>query len=165
MNLIQSSGKQRGATLIVSLIMLAVITLMVTSAFTMSSTNLQAVGNMQFRSEATAAANSALEQVISGMTAAAAPVTQTVNVYLANDGLNPYTVTVVPTCITSLAVAGVPPAGSGSGVELGPGMTLNASIVGYTTVWDMAATVQDNATGTSVVIHQGVRKLLTSDCS
>jgi Tfp pilus assembly protein PilX len=165
MNLIPSSGKQRGATLIVSLIMLAVITLMVTSAFTMSSTNLQAVGNMQFRSEATAAANSALEQAISGMTSGAAPVTQSINVYLANDGANPYTVTVVPTCVTSLAVAGGSGIGKQSGVEQAGLQYGSGTIIGYTTVWDMAATVQDNATGTSVVVHQGVRKQLTSDCS
>jgi hypothetical protein len=136
---------------------------MVTSAFTLSSTNLQAVGNMQFRSEATAAANAALEQAIGGISSTA-PVSQSINVYLANDGTNPYTVSIVPTCLTSLAVAGVAPAHSGSGVELGAGMSLVTSIVGYTTVWDMAATVQDNNTGTSVVVHQGVRKQLTSDC-
>ena len=48
---------QHGATLVVGLIMLVLITLMVTSAFMLSSINLKSVGNMQFRDEAVAAAN------------------------------------------------------------------------------------------------------------
>jgi len=55
---------QRGATLVIGLIMLVLITLMMTSAFMLSSGNLRAVGNMQFRSEAMAAANLAIEQVL-----------------------------------------------------------------------------------------------------
>ncbi|UUZ64284.1 hypothetical protein LP417_03665 [Polaromonas sp. P1-6] len=38
---------QSGATLVVALIMLTLITLLVVNAFTLSSSNLKAVGNMQ----------------------------------------------------------------------------------------------------------------------
>ena len=56
---LQYSGRQQGAALIVGLIMLLLLTLMVTAAFTLSGVNLKAVGNMQSRAEATAAANAA----------------------------------------------------------------------------------------------------------
>jgi len=68
MRQVKNYQNQRGATLIVGLIMLVLITLMVLSAFTMSSSNLKSVGNMQSRDEATAAANVALEQVLSSPT-------------------------------------------------------------------------------------------------
>ena len=58
---------QRGAiTLIISLIMLLLITVMVTTAFTMSTTGLRAVGNMQMRNEALAAAQAVIETQLGG---------------------------------------------------------------------------------------------------
>ncbi len=47
--------RQRGATLIVALIMLAIITLVVIGGFTLSTSNLKSVGNMLVREEAVAA--------------------------------------------------------------------------------------------------------------
>ena len=61
---IKAPRSQSGATLIVGLIMLVLITVIVLSAFTFSSSNLKSVGNMQIREEALAAANLATEQVI-----------------------------------------------------------------------------------------------------
>jgi len=48
--------RQRGAALIVSLIMLLLITLLAISSFTVGKSNLQIVGNMQQRAQALAAA-------------------------------------------------------------------------------------------------------------
>jgi Tfp pilus assembly protein PilX len=62
MNQMTTPQKQRGVTLVIGLIMLVLITLMVISAFMLSNTNLKAVGNMQFRDEAIAAANVAIER-------------------------------------------------------------------------------------------------------
>lgn len=56
--------KQQGATLVVGLIMLVMTTLLTVSAFTLSGNNLKAVGNMQYKNEAIAAANMAIEQTI-----------------------------------------------------------------------------------------------------
>ena len=64
MKRIPSPRAQQGITLIVGLIMLVLITLIVTSAFMLSHTNLKSVGNMQFRDESIAAANVAIEQVL-----------------------------------------------------------------------------------------------------
>lgn len=44
--------------------MLVAITLLMVSAFTLSGGNLKVVGNMQYRNEAIAAANIAIEQTI-----------------------------------------------------------------------------------------------------
>ena len=56
---------QRGATLIVSLIMLLLITVLAISSFTLGKGNLQIVGNMQQRQQAFDAAQSAVATVIS----------------------------------------------------------------------------------------------------
>ena len=56
---------QAGATLMVTLIMLIMLTLFAVSAMNTSTTNLQVVGNMQARSEALEAARTAVEKTIS----------------------------------------------------------------------------------------------------
>ena len=56
---------QRGAALFISLVMLVVITLFVLSAINMSTVNLRVTANSQARSEGIAAAQQAIEQVIS----------------------------------------------------------------------------------------------------
>ena len=57
--------RQRGAVLVVSMIMLLLITLMLVTALNLGTTNFRATSNLQFRSEALAAANKAIEQVMS----------------------------------------------------------------------------------------------------
>ena len=56
---------EAGATLVVSLIMLTLITLMIMAALAIGSANFRTVTNMQFRDEAIAAANRAIDQVVS----------------------------------------------------------------------------------------------------
>ena len=65
--------RQRGATLIVSLIMLLLITLLAVSSFTLGKGNLQIVGNMQQRQQAFAAAQGAVASVISSNQFSATP--------------------------------------------------------------------------------------------
>jgi type II secretory pathway pseudopilin PulG len=152
---------QRGATLIVGLIMLAVITLLVTTAFTLGNTNLKAVGNMQFRDEAAAAANMAIEQVLTAFISIP-PTDQNIPVDLNNDGESDYTVTIRPTCITSSIVSDGSGIGLQGSVEL-PGLSVGGGGGGgYITVWDIDASVTDNASGAKIRLHQGVRKLLAS---
>jgi len=144
---------QRGATLVMGLVMLTVITLMVISAFTLSSTNLKSVGNMQFRNDAIAAANKAIEQVV-GSAFTIATATQTINVDLNNDGTVDYVVTVAkPVCIRA-SVGGGPVKSS---------ITLpNMSSTGFwNTVWDIEATVTDVVSSASVKVHNAVRQLRT----
>ncbi|MET0986542.1 MAG: hypothetical protein ABW034_14165 [Steroidobacteraceae bacterium] len=154
---------QRGATLIVGLIMLLLITIMVTSAFSISSTNLQSVGNMQVRGEAVAAANRAIELVMSS-SFTTAPAAQTVNVDIDNDGTMDFAVSFAkPECVSASKIAGttIPP----SSLSLGTGFSMSTSD-SYQTVWDLQADVAPYqngtaASGAAVHVHQGVRVLLT----
>lgn len=150
--------KQGGATLIVGLIMLAVITLLVSSAFNLSTTNLKAVGNMQRRSEALAAANKAIEQVISSPFTVA-PSADQIEVDINNDGVNDYVVTIAqPTCVWSARVNQVSGTGTASSLSLG----LPAGVTNYNTVWDIDASVSDAAGSSAAVrVRQGVRVLLS----
>lgn len=143
--------RERGATLVVALIMLVLMMLMVTSAFMMSTTNLKAVGNEQFRAEATAAANKAIEQVLSSAFADA-PTADEIGVDIDNDDTDDYTVNIaVPQCIRSIENA-VSAAGRGSSTELG----IAPPAATYNTLWEIDATVSDPASGASVRIRQGV---------
>lgn len=145
---------QRGATLIVGLIMLVLLTLVVTSAFVLSTGNLKAVGNMQFRNEAIAAANKAVEQVL-GSPFTNAPVAEDINVDIDNDGTVDYVVKVAkPECIRATVAA----PGAASSLALTMAMSTASH---WNTVWDVVADVNDTVSGASVRVRQGVRVLLT----
>lgn len=152
------SHAQRGATLVVGLIMLVLITLMVTTAFTLSTTNLKSVGNMQLRNEAVAAGNIAIEKVL-GSPFAAAPSAEEILVDINNDGTNDYVASIAtPVCIRASVAA--PPVESSWTL---PSMSTSST---WNTVWDIVATVtptSDNpgASGTSMQVHSGVRVLLS----
>lgn len=153
---------QRGATLIVGLVLLTVITLMVITAFNLSSTNLQSVGNMQFRNEATAAANKAIEQVL-GSSFTTATTAQSINVDINNDGTTDYVVSVgIPLCIRA-SIGGAP-------VSSSLALTGMSTTGFWNTIWDISATVTDVVSGASVQIRSAIRVLRTdaqkvSECS
>jgi Tfp pilus assembly protein PilX len=144
---------QRGATLIVALIMLLLFTLMITSAFSLSGTNLKAVGNMQMREDALAAANAAIEQIISS-SFTTAPAAQDIDMDLNGDGTTDYIVSIAePACIRD-TVASPAALSSASLAAMSSASTWN-------TVWSLDATVSDPASGALVRIRSGVRVLLT----
>ena len=150
---ITTSRRQSGATLVVGLIMLVLITLMVTTAFMLSSTNLKAVGNMQFRDGAVAAANYAIEQVMTTPFTTTPP-QNPLAVDLNNDQVTDYSVTVAqPACLRAIREPGASSPGTASSVTLG----IPPSVVFYQTVWDIDATVQDAVTGASARMRQGFR--------
>jgi Tfp pilus assembly protein PilX len=60
--------RERGATLLVTLIMLVVLTLFAVTAFNLSSVNLKIVGNFQQQKETEAAVQQAIAQVMSTVT-------------------------------------------------------------------------------------------------
>jgi Tfp pilus assembly protein PilX len=150
---------QRGATLIVGLIMLVLITLMVTAAFMISTGNLRAVGNMQFRNEAIAAANAATEEVLNslltGGSTVAPPGSPNMPVDINNDDVTDYFVTIAaPTCVRASVAA----PGFSSSLSLGKVMSTQSF---WNTIWDIQADVDDAVTGARVRVRQGVRVLLT----
>ena len=147
---------QRGAALAVGLIMLVLITLMLISALNLGMTNFRAMSNMQFRSEAIAAANKAIEQVI-GSPFTAAPAAEAINVDLDNDTNVDYVVQIaLPQCVYAAQAFGADP----SSLSLPPSMTAAST---WNTVWDIDASVAgaDNAGGATVEVRSGVRVLLS----
>ena len=99
-----SHRAERGAALVVSLIMLTLITMMLASAFALSTTNSKSVTNTQIRNEAIAAANAAIEQVVSSPFTDA-PAAESINIDINNDGTVDYTVNfAVPKCLSSTTV-------------------------------------------------------------
>ncbi|SEQ85820.1 hypothetical protein SAMN04244573_02381 [Azotobacter beijerinckii] len=152
MNGLSGYGRQAGMTLVVGLIMLLLFTLMISSTFVLSTTNLKAVGNMQSRNESIAAANMATNLILS-TSFTTAPAADTVDVDLNNDGTVDYSATIdQPQCIqASLSAATAP-----SSVTL-PAM----SKVTWNTVWEIRATVSDPLSGAAAVVRSGVRVLLT----
>jgi Tfp pilus assembly protein PilX len=169
------SARQRGAALIVGLIMLVLITLTVAAAFTVSTSNLKSVGNMQTRNEAVAAANRAIEEVAAsllqpnadGSPSMVAPTPTVSLVDINNDGKTDYTVQVAaPACVRATKASG-----GGGSTTTGPGgVTGGGSSSGsglealpdqYNSVWDISTTVTDAASGASIAVRQGVRALLS----
>ena len=162
---------QRGSTLLVALVMLVLLTLMAISAINSTTSSIQVVGNAQFREEANAAAQQAIENLISSNftanpTAAAAAASGTVAF-----GVASYNVTVaVPTCTSSVAitnnelnynVATDKPCFNGTGggqVRFGPGgiPISTAQSWCFKQKWNILATVSDANTGANTTLHQGV---------
>jgi Tfp pilus assembly protein PilX len=144
---------QGGIVLIVALIMLLLISLVVASAFTLSTSNLKSVGNVQYHAESVTAANSAIESTITGTFLTALNTTSSVNVDLDKDGNIDYRVDVqIPLCpVRVKQVSETTP----SGYETTGG---SASVAGtYITDWELIATVTDAVTGAASTVREGVR--------
>ena len=135
--------KQSGATLITALIMLIVLTLLVLSGIRSSSINLRIAGNMQMQEEASAAAQQAIERVISSATFVTTPQT-----------IGNFTVTIDPPSCQSARVAesNTP----GLAWQCGGGVGIPTC---YWTTWDIKATAVDNNSGATTKIHQGISML------
>jgi len=159
MNCVRAKHAQRGAiTIFLSMMMLIFMTLMVITAYSLSSVSLQSVGNTQVRQEAVAAAQSILELVVASPftdnPTAAAFVGEGVDIN--GDEVDDYFVDLaVPVCVRfTRANSAV-----GASVTL-PGMS---AVDAWNTVWDLDATATDPVTGASVRVRQGVIKLLSDD--
>ena len=162
------SHTQRGSTLLVALVMLVLLTLIAMSAMNATTSSIQVVGNAQFHEEATAAAQQAVEGVISS-NFTASPAASTVAVTF---GAATYTAQVeVPTCTSSIGLTNgdLNPAVAADAVCLGSGAATNTGIMGasgvlaasaqswcYKQQWDIRATVADSNSGANTAVHQGV---------
>ena len=138
--------RQTGATLVVVLVMLAVLTLFAVAVINLSSLNAKAVGNMQQRKNAEMLAQTAIEQVLNSSAAfysPAAPVTVTAPSGMAVAVSN-------RVCTGSVAAAGY---------------SLAQALVPEDDYWDFQVTVTDNVTGANAVVHQGIKvRMLAGNC-
>ncbi len=168
--------KQAGATLLVALVMLVVLTLFAITAINFTNINTKIAGNQQFRKEAQSAAQQAVEQIISN-DFTTNPLATNVNIDVNNDGVNDYVVQVArPTCLVSkpimvseldVSIADDQPCfTSAKGTTTGLVSTTGGggSSLCSNSQWDIQATVTDSGStgssgsGASVVLHQGVSK-------
>jgi len=171
----RSLQRQRGATLIVSLIMLVLITLLAVSSFSLGKGNVQIVGNMQQRNQAFGAAQQAVATTISTTQFSATPtdaipvpcggVANTVCVSVNGDGGNDIVVRVTPTCdsiqpipVTQLDFSNPNDAGCLLGQSQDFGVTGGASTNSMcaNSVWDIQASATDQMSGANYVVDQGV---------
>jgi Tfp pilus assembly protein PilX len=146
---------QRGATLLVTLIMLVVLTLFAVTAFNLSSVNLKIVGNFQSQKEADATAQQALAHIISAVGIFETP------------------------AVTNLCIPGgtTPPcAANQQNVTIDrPTCNYTTAARGYTKVlgqltpedtnWDIRASFTDTVTNAKVAMVQGVAvRMLAGNC-
>lgn len=146
---------QSGASLIVSLIMLVVITLLALSAINSSNVNLRIAGNMQSRDEARSAAQQAIEQFISSYSnfLPTPPVGATAfSIDIDKNGTTDYSVSVAkPIC--RMAKPQVTPS---SNCTFGT----VSGLICWDSVWDVEATATNSANGVSQTVTQGVNIIL-----
>ena len=144
-----TARRQQGATLLVGLIMLVVLTLLVVSGIRTSNANLKIVGNVQARDEAAAQAQQALEDTLSDVNNFYTPVQRSLSVDADGDGSAEYAVVVsAPVCLKLVTV-------DGYSVDF-------ADSAPKDSYWDVAVQVTDTRTGASATAHQGVKVRLDS---
>jgi hypothetical protein len=160
---------QAGMTLVVSLVMLVVLTLLVVSAIRFGNVNLKIAGNVQSESEASAAAQVAVDTTVQNMAAASDISVLAASTMTVSTGGASYQVAVTkPTCILTKPVktTDLDPSKSSDQAcfEGGDQDKLIASSGSLTTAptackdqqWDVTATIADTAgSGANVTILQG----------
>jgi Tfp pilus assembly protein PilX len=161
--------RQSGATLLISLVLLVMLTLFVLTIINTTNIGSRVAGNMQMMNEAQNAAQTAIEQIISTPTFSTNPtgVPASVNVNIGNNKTyavsitTPVCTSIVPIKTTELDITDTKDAAC-----LGSGTAVAAGIVGAggsgnslcsNSQWDIQAQVLESATtGLSVTVHQGV---------
>lgn len=143
----KSMTSQCGATLLISLIMLVVLTLFVISAINLTNVNLRIAGNMQIQAETQAAAQQAIEQLITKALTATEGAEPDADIDINHDTVIDYTALLSKECVDSMISKDTDP---------------NSLI--YDSVWDIRSEVADSRTGAKTVIHQGVGVLAGGAC-
>jgi len=164
---------QGGATLVIALIMLVVITLLAVSALSTTNMNLKVVGNMQSRGEALHAAQQAIETVISTPQFIANPANAVLNpcgaantlcTDLNGDGTPEYITRLIPapSCVSVKAIK-ISELNLSSAEDLGCsavqaqqfGVASGDSLCANTT-WEITAETSSTFSRTKVTVTQGV---------
>lgn len=138
MNVRAMKRNQQGATLLVSLIMLVVVTMFAVAGINLTSVNLRIVGNAQIQRQLEAAVQEAIEQVITDPTLFVTGATsQTATI----DGID---VTVsAPSCRYYTTAGGT--------------TRTRKNIAPQYTYWDFDAEASDMLSGAEIRIYQGVK--------
>ena len=162
--------RQKGATLLIGLIMLVLLTLMAITSFNLGKSNLQIVGNMQFRNETVRAAEEAVEAAISKPDSVTIASTSTVDVNA--DGTPDVSVTVTPTLLQAhvkknsaldLSDPGQLGCTLGQAQAFGVVGAATGNSLCASTLYDLRVVAREAATNTSVELHQGVSVQVPAD--
>ena len=180
--------REGGAVLFVALIMLLLMTLLAVAAMRLTTTNLQAVGNEQFATEAQAAADFALDQTVNNKDFIDIPIlTQKVSLTQADSTLDPLALPVtlsVPACeryrlikkselvtqvggqftVSSqdLPCFGGLSSGGITTVDLSAVATSSDDSLCTTALFDVQADVNDPTSSASVTVNQGIELRMES---
>jgi len=162
-------SRQQGATLLVALIMLVMLTLFAVSAIRTGNIGLKIVGNQQTQKFMEASAQEAIEQVLSNLgnfdpAAVIAPTTTVVQLICVNG--QPPVITTSPS--TTACTSGKP-------VDISPARCISSArsqydsltqpMATFDNVWEITATVTDSLTGAKAVYHQGIKmRMLSNSC-
>lgn len=164
-------SRQRGATLLVAMIFLAILMLVVASSVRTTNINTRIVGNLQTQKEAESATQLGIERMISGGAFTTVLSPQTNKVDINNSGLDgaTYTVTVTPTCIATQKVESqqLDPLVNAEDAECTISSSIKDSGIVNTgdgtdsrcrdAMWDLeAVTTAPNTAQPVTTIHQGV---------
>ena len=131
-----SLKRQRGAVMLVSLVILMIITLFVMSSANMSSSDLRMVSNFQSKMVTGQSTQQAIEQVLSNVNNFTTPAARTITVNYVDVAVN------APACL---------------GISVARGYTAVNNITLYDTNRSVTATATDAITGATSTITQGVR--------
>jgi Tfp pilus assembly protein PilX len=168
-------SRQLGATLLVSLIMLVLITLLTLTSFRIGKANLQIAGNMQQRNQAFAAAQGALDQLISSTQFTTSPtnaipnpcngVANTTCVDVNGDGVMDVNVAVTVSCmwtqtipIGQLVLSNPNDAGCLKGIEQNYGQpgAENTNSLCANMLWETQAVATDSISNAQFTANQGI---------
>lgn len=168
--------KQKGVTLLVSLIMLILITLLAITSFRLSTGNLKIVGNMQQRNQTLYAAQGEIEKKISTSNFIKTPnISVTSYASVNGSNTNDIKVVVTPKCIstqiipnTSLDYKKPEDAGCLLGVpqQFGTAGAVSSNSLCANQLWDIQAEATDVITNAQYKLNQGtaVRQAATTQC-
>ena len=175
--------RQEGATLVIALIMLVVITLLAVSTLSTTNMNLKVVGNMQSRGEALHATQQTIETVISTPLFIANPANAVLNpcgtantlcTDLNGDGTPDYTTQLnpAPSCVSvkpikasELILSNAEDLGcaAGQAQQFGVAGVASSNSLCASTVWDITAETKGTANRTRVTVTQGVAVRINAD--
>lgn len=177
--------RQKGATLLVALIMLTVLMMFVVSSLNTSTTNLKVVGNMQSKNEALVATQEAIETVISTPQFISTPANAVLNpcgtantlcTDVTGDGTPEYTTTLTPQpqCVTvkpiknsELVLTSAEDLGCSAGQtqQFGVAGAVTGDSLCSNTIWEINAQTVGAATGASVTVTQGIGVRVSADAA
>ncbi len=178
-----SACRQSGATLLVSLIMLVLLTMFAISSLNTANTNLKVVGNMQAKSEAMNIAQEAIETVLSTTLFISNPANavltpcggaNTLCSDINSDGTNDYTTVLspAPRCVTVKPIKSSEliltntedlNCSTGQAQQFGIAGAVTGDSLCSNTVWEITAVTTGTNSGASVTLTQGVGVRISSD--